>query len=174
MENLTPLRMIRCGHFWKAANAVVCGAVDIGPDASLWFGAVLRGDVAPITVGARVNVQEHAVLHCDSGEPLTVGDAVTIGHGAVVHCASVGAGSLIGIKAVLLGGAVIGRDCLIAAGAIVSPRMVVPDGHVVMGVPGKVVRPLRDSERQHLRENNDHYVILARRHVEEAAGLYRL
>lgn len=172
MSEVTSVRIMRCGHYWKATDAVVCGAVEIGQDSSLWFGAVLRGDVAPITVGRRVNVQEHAVLHCDSGEPLTIGDAVTIGHGAVVHCAAVGSGSLIGIKAVLLGRAVIGRDCLIAAGAVVAPGTVVPDGHVVMGVPGKVVRALKDSERAYLRENNDHYVELARRHVEEVAALY--
>lgn len=166
-------RMLRDGHFWRAADAVICGDVRLGDDCGVWFGAVIRGDVAPITLGQRVNVQEHAVLHCDSGEPLVIGDDVTIGHGAVVHCLSVGSGSLVGIKSVLLGRVVVGKNCLIAAGAVLSPGTVVPDGQVVMGIPGRVVRPATEADIASMSHNHAHYVELARRHVERAADIYR-
>jgi carbonic anhydrase/acetyltransferase-like protein (isoleucine patch superfamily) len=120
-----------------------------------------------------VNVQEGAVLHCDTAKPLTIEDDVTIGHGAVVHCRSVGQGSLIGIKAVVLGDVIIGKNCLVAAGAVVSPGTVVPDGQVVMGIPAKTVRPIRDSELEYLRANNRHYVELARQHAEHPEQIYR-
>ena len=165
--------MQRIGQHWQATDSVICGDVTIGPDCSFWFGAVVRGDVAPISIGSRVNVQEGAVLHCDTEKPLTIEDDVTIGHGAVVHCRSVGQGSLIGIKAVVLGDVIIGKNCLVAAGAVVSPGTVVPDGQVVMGIPAKTVRPIRDSELEYLRANNRHYVELARQHAEHPEQIYR-
>ncbi|MGC8552229.1 MAG: gamma carbonic anhydrase family protein [Phycisphaerae bacterium] len=165
--------MERVGKHWQATSALIVGDVTIGEDCSIWFNTSLRGDVAAITIGDRVNVQEGAVLHCDSGKPLEIGDRVTIGHGAVVHCAKVGAGSLIGIKSVVLGGAVVGKNCIVAAGAVVSPNAVVPDGHVVMGVPAKVVRPVREAELDDMQKNNDHYVELARQHAEKPATLYQ-
>ncbi len=166
-------RMQRVREHWQATNAIICGDVTIGADCGIWFGAVIRGDVAPITLGKAVNVQEAAALHCDLGEPLVIGDKVTIGHGAVVHCRSVGAGTLIGIKAVVLGGAVIGADCIVAAGAVVAPGTQVPDGQVVMGVPGKVVRAVRPAELEQMRANNRHYVELAAAHVLEPERYYR-
>ncbi len=166
-------RMQRVDHHWQATNAVICGDVTLGSDCSIWFGVTIRGDVAPITLGDRVNVQENSVLHCDYGQPLVIGDNVTIGHGAVVHCASVGAGTLIGMKAVILGGAVVGKNCIVAAGAVVSPGMVIPDGQTVMGVPAKVVRPVREAELEDMRYNNKHYVELARQHAENAEEMYR-
>lgn len=165
--------MQRVDQHYQATTAVICGDVTIGADSSFWFGAVVRGDVAPISIGSRVNVQEGAVLHCDSGKPLVIADEVTIGHGAVVHCRSVGQGSLIGIKAVVLGDAVIGKNCLVAAGAVVSPGTIVPDGQVVMGVPAKAVRPIRDSELQYLQANNRHYVELAEQHTQQPQRIYR-
>lgn len=165
--------MQRVGRHWQATNSVICGDVTIGQDCSFWFGAVVRGDVAPISIGSRVNVQEGAVLHCDTDKPLVIEDDVTIGHGAVVHCRRVGQGSLIGIKAVILGDAVIGKNSLVAAGAVVSPGTVVPDGQVVMGVPAKAVRPIRESELEYLKSNNRHYVELARQHAEHPEQMYR-
>jgi gamma-carbonic anhydrase len=153
------------GGFWAADTAVIAGDVRIGADASVWHGCVLRGDVAPIRVGARTNIQDGSVLHCKLGVPLEVGDEVVIGHLAVVHCKRVGSRSLIGIRAAVLDDAEVGEDCLVAAGAIVPPGMVIPDGSVVMGMPAKVVRPLKDEERAYIRRVIDGYVALARRHA---------
>lgn len=166
-------RMERVGHHFQAADAVICGDVTIGADSSFWFQTVARGDIAPIRVGARTNIQEHCVLHCDAGKPLDIGDDVTVGHGAIVHCSKVGNRSLIGMKAVLLNDCVIGDDCVIAAGAVLSPGTVVPDGHVAMGIPAKVVRPIREAEREYIRVNSRHYADLAREHVEHPEKMYR-
>ena len=166
-------RILRVDRHFQATNATLCGDVTIGEDASFWFGATVRGDIEPIRIGRRTNIQELACLHCDTGVPLDIGDDVTIGHGAVVHCRSVGDGALIGMKAVVLGGAVVGKDAVVAAGCVVPPNAVVPDGMVMMGIPGKVVRPVRPAELEAMRENNRHYVELARAHVAEPGKFYR-
>jgi carbonic anhydrase/acetyltransferase-like protein (isoleucine patch superfamily) len=153
------------GHF-RASTSVVVGEVEIGELASFWFGAVVRGDVAPVTIGRRVNVQDNAVVHCDSGVPNVIEDDVTIGHGAIVHGMFVGQGSLVGMGATLLGRTKIGRGCLVAAGAVVPPGLEVPDGMAVIGVPGKIVRPVKDEERKYMRWLTEHYVELARKYVE--------
>ena len=166
-------RMVRVDQHWQATDAAICGDVRIGPDCSFWFGSTVRGDIAQIRIGARVNFQEQAVAHCDTGKDLEIGDDVTIGHGAIVHCRRVGERTLIGMNAVLLGEAVIGKDCIVGAGAVVSPGMHVPDGQVVMGVPAKVVRAIRPEEMASIRENKDHYVALAREHAEHPERFYR-
>lgn len=166
-------RMERIGEHFQASNAAICGDVSIGADSSFWFGASARGDVAWIRLGRKVNVQEQAVLHVDTGKPLEIGDEVTIGHGAIVHCAKIGDGALIGMGAVLLTEAVIGKNAIVAAGAVVSPGTVVPDGHVAMGVPAKVVRPVREQELLDARANMEHYVELAREHVAHPEKFYR-
>lgn len=150
---------------YLAATGVVVGDVTLGEHASVWFGAVIRGDVAPVVIGRRVNVQDNAVVHCDSGVANVIEDDVTIGHSAIVHGALVGAGSLIGMGATVLGQTRIGRNCLIAAGAVVPPGLVVPDGHCVMGVPGKIVRPIKDAERAYMAALTEHYVRLAERYA---------
>lgn len=152
------------GNFFVAPTAVVVGDVRIAELASFWFGAVVRGDVAPIHIGRRVNIQDNSVVHCDSGVPNVIEEDVTIGHGAIVHGMQVGAGSLIGMGATVLGKSVIGKRCLVAAGAVVSPGMVVPDGHVVMGVPGKIVRPVKDEELRYMTWLTTHYVELAEKY----------
>lgn len=124
-------------------------------------------DVAPVTLGKGTNVQDQAVVHCDSGKPNIIGSHVTIGHGAVVHGASVDDGSLIGMHATLLGGSRIGAGCLVAAGTVVTPDTVVPDGMLIMGVPGKVIRPVNEKERQYLQWLAPHYVQLAQLHVDQ-------
>ena len=167
------LRLLRIGNYWQASNAVICGDVQIGDDCSFWFGSVVRGDTAPIRIGRRVNFQEHAVAHCDTGKDLEIGDEVTVGHGAIIHGRRVGHRTLVGMRAVILGDAIIGDDCIVAAGAVVSPGMHVPDGQVVMGVPGKVVRRVRAEELQAMRENNQHYVELSREHAEHPEIFYR-
>jgi carbonic anhydrase/acetyltransferase-like protein (isoleucine patch superfamily) len=166
-------RMERVDRHWQATDAVLCGDITLGEDCSFWFQSVIRGDVAPIRLGQRVNVQEQCVLHCDSGKPLEIGDDCTIGHGAIVHCSKVGARCLIGMNAVILGECVIGNECVIGAGAVVSPGTVIPDGQVVVGVPAKIVRAVREKDLAFIRENCRHYVELAREHVEQAAKFYR-
>ena len=154
----------RDGSF-RATSATVVGDVTAGAEASFWFNAVVRGDVAAVTVGARTNVQDNATIHCDSGVPNRIGDDVIIGHGATVHGASVGDGTLIGMGATVLGRTTIGRGCLVAAGAVVPPGLVVPDGMCVMGVPGKIVRAVRPAEAEYARWLSGHYVQLAARYV---------
>jgi carbonic anhydrase/acetyltransferase-like protein (isoleucine patch superfamily) len=129
-----------------APNATLIGKVTLGENASVWFGAVLRGDNEPIVIGAASNVQEGAVLHNDPGFPLTVGSHVTIGHQAVVHGCTIGDGSLIGIGAVVMNGARIGRQCLVGAGAVVTEGKVFPDRSLILGAPAKVVRELSDED----------------------------
>jgi carbonic anhydrase/acetyltransferase-like protein (isoleucine patch superfamily) len=147
-------------------TAVVVGNVRVGRETSFWFGTVVRGDVAPVTIGKRVNVQDVAVIHCDTDVPNVIEDDVTIGHGAIVHGKFVGRGSLIGMGATVLSQVVIGQECLVAAGAVVPPGTVVPDRHVVMGVPGKVVRPVKEDELKYMRWLPGHYVALARGYLE--------
>ena len=166
-------RMQRVDNHFQATDAVICADVTIGKDCSFWFQTVVRGDVAPISIGDRTNIQEHCVLHCDSGKPLDIGPDVTIGHGAVVHGSKVGRGSLIGMKAVILGECVVGEECIIGAGAVLSPGTIVPDRMVVMGVPGKVVRPVKDSELEWIRNNCNHYVELANEHATHAEKFYK-
>jgi carbonic anhydrase/acetyltransferase-like protein (isoleucine patch superfamily) len=153
------------GNWFLAHNATVTGEVEIGELTSVWFNAVVRGDVAKVTIGRGVNVQDAAVIHCDTGVPNVIEDDVTIGHGAIVHGMFVGKGSLIGMGATLLGRTKIGRECLIAAGAVVPPGLEVPDRMVVMGVPGKIVRPVSDKEFEYMHWLGPHYVELAERYA---------
>lgn len=160
-----PLFHQTSGRFFKAHNATITGDVTIGELCSFWFSAVVRGDVAPVTIGRRVNVQDSCVIHCDSGEPNTIEDDVTIGHGAIVHGQHVGRGSLIGMGATLLGRSIIGNECLVAAGAVVAPGMRVPDRMVVMGVPGKIVRPVKDEELKYMAWLTTHYIEVAEKYI---------
>ncbi|HMB96143.1 MAG TPA: gamma carbonic anhydrase family protein [Tepidisphaeraceae bacterium] len=153
-------------NIYVAFNATITGDVKAGELSSFWFNAVVRGDVAAVRIGRRVNVQDCAVVHCDTDVPNEIGDDVTIGHGAIVHGMSVGSGSLVGMGSTLLSRTKIGRECLIAAGAVVPPDLVVPDRMVVMGVPGKIVRPIKDDELKYMRWLTEHYVELAQKYVE--------
>lgn len=155
---------------YVASTAILTGEISYGPDCSFWFSSVVRGDVAPITFGARCNVQDCAVVHCDTGMPNVIGDDVVIGHNATVHGVEVGSGTLVGMGATLLGRTRIGRECLIAAGAVVSPGTVVPDRSVVMGVPAKVVRPVSEKDLEYMRWLPAHYVEQAKKYV---AGLFK-
>lgn len=135
------------GRYYIAPGAQVIGQVTLGDMASVWFNAVLRGDSEPIVVGNGSNVQDGCIFHVDPGFPLTLGQNVTVGHGAIVHGCTVGDGSLIGMGATILNGARIGKGCLIGAGALVTEGKEIPDGAMVIGQPGKVVRTL-DAEAQ--------------------------
>ena len=138
------------GDFWVAPGAHVMGKVIIGSGVGIWFGAALRGDNEPITVGAGTNIQENSVLHTDMGFPLTIGENCTIGHKAMLHGCEIGDNSLIGMGATVLNGAKIGKNCLIGACALITEGKVIPDGSLVMGSPGKVVRELDEQAFQML------------------------
>ena len=151
---------------FTAETAAVIGDVTVGKDSSVWFGAVLRGDNSPITVGEGTSIQDNAVLHTEPGHPLTVGSNVTIGHGAIVHCAAVGDNTLVGMGAVLLDGATVGDHCIIGAGAVVKENAVVPAGTMMVGIPAKPVRELGPEQIAFL-DGVSPYVGLARDYLEE-------
>ncbi|WFE74347.1 gamma carbonic anhydrase family protein [Roseinatronobacter sp. S2] len=138
------------GDFWVAPGAHVIGNVVLGQGVSIWFGCTLRGDNEPIVLGAGTNVQENCILHTDMGYPLSIGAQCTIGHKAILHGCTIGDGSLIGMGATVLNGAVIGKGCLIGAGALVTEGKEIPDGSLVMGAPGRVVRQLDEAARARL------------------------
>ena len=156
---------------WIAPDAQVIGHVRLGQGASVWFGAVVRGDNELIAIGARSNIQDGSVLHSDPGSPLTLGEGVTVGHKVVLHGCTVGDNSLIGIGAIVLNRAVIGRDSIVGAGALVPEGKVFPDGVLLLGSPARVVRELTPEQIEGLRRSAEHYVGNARRF---AAGLSAL
>ncbi|HRO50325.1 MAG TPA: gamma carbonic anhydrase family protein [Hyphomicrobium sp.] len=134
------------GSFWVAPNAVVIGKVRIETDASVWFGAVLRGDNELIRIGARSNVQDGCVLHTDPGFPLDIAEDCTVGHMVMLHGCTIGRGSLIGIGSIILNGAQIGEECLIGANTLIPEGKVIPPRSMVLGSPGKIVRELSDED----------------------------
>lgn len=146
------------GGAFVADGAVVLADVTLGKDANVWFGCVLRGDDAPITIGERTNIQDGTVIHADPGVANHIGSDVTVGHRCVLHGARIGDRSLIGMGAILLGGSVVGEECLIAAGAVVKENMVVPARSLVVGIPGRVVRSISDEEVERFRESARGYV----------------
>jgi carbonic anhydrase/acetyltransferase-like protein (isoleucine patch superfamily) len=150
-----------------AATASVSGDVSLGQNVSVWHGAVVRADEAPISVGESTNVQDNAVIHVSPQKPVKLGRGVTIGHGAIVHGCEVGDNSLIGMGAIVLDGAVIGRDCIIGAGALVTQGVRIPDGSVAFGNPARVVRQIRPEEIASNRQNAQVYVELASEQLPE-------
>lgn len=148
-----------------ARDARIMGDVRLGRDASVFYGAVLRGDIESIIIGEGSNVQDGSIIHLADDLPAIVGAYCTLGHGAMVHACTVGDECLIGMRAVVLDGAEIGDQCLIAAGAIVTPRTRIPAGSMVMGAPGKVVRQLGPEERAGLRAWAEKYIHVARAHA---------
>jgi carbonic anhydrase/acetyltransferase-like protein (isoleucine patch superfamily) len=149
---------------WVAESATVVGRVDLAAGASVWYGAVLRGDNEWITIGERTNIQDGSVLHTDMGSPLTLGADVTVGHQAMLHGCTVGDNSLIGIQAVVMNGAKIGRNCIVGAGALVTEGKEFPDNSLIVGSPAKAIRTLTDEQVAGLRMNAAHYVVNAARH----------
>ncbi|SFP28489.1 gamma carbonic anhydrase family protein [Tranquillimonas alkanivorans] len=159
------------GSAWVAPDANVIGRVILGSRASVWFGATLRGDNEPIEVGGGANLQENVVCHTDPGFPLTIGKNVTVGHKAMLHGCTIGEQSLIGMGAIVLNGARIGRNCLIGAGALVTEGKEIPDGSLVVGAPGKVVRALDEQAIQGLLASALKYQENARRFAEHLTAL---
>ena len=154
---------------YVAPSADVIGSVILEAEASVWFGAVLRGDNDVITVGARSNVQDNSVIHVDKGVPVSVGSDVSIGHSVVIHGCSIGDRSLIGNGAVILDFAEIKEDCLVGAGALVTPGKTFPARSLIVGAPARVARELNDEEIAQLRANVDSYLLKAKRYRLELA-----
>ncbi len=149
-----------------APNATLVGDVTLGEGASVWFGAVLRGDVAPIVVGARSNIQDGAVLHGEHGCPTMIGEDVTVGHGAIIHAARVGDRVLVGMGAVLLSRSVVGADSIVGARALVTQDTELPGGSLILGMPAGVKRPLTEEERRRIVQSAQHYTRHAQTYME--------
>lgn len=156
---------------WIAPGCYVIGDVSLEAKTSVWFGTTLRGDNERITIGAGSNVQENCVMHTDMGFPLVIGAGCTIGHKAMLHGCTIGENTLIGIGAIVLNGAVIGKNCLIGAGALITEGKHIPDGSLVMGAPGKVVRALDEAAIQGLRISALHYQENAARFAQDLTAL---
>ena len=154
--------MERRGDFYVASNAALIHQVTIGPESSIWYGCVVRGDVAAITIGARTNIQDLTMIHPETDEPITIGDDVTVGHRAILHMRTLGSGTLVGMGAILLAHSHIGRECIIGAGALIPEGRTIPDRSVVIGMPGKIVRQVSDAEAAHLKVHAANYVETAR------------
>ena len=149
-----------------APNATVLGDITVGEGSSLFFGAVARSEFVPIVIGKNTNIQDNCVLHADPGFPMTIGDGVTVGHGAILHSCTVGDNTLIGMGAIVLNGAAIGRDCIVAAGALVPQNAQIPPRSLVMGSPAKVRRDVTDEEIAANRRSAEGYVTEAAEYKE--------
>ena len=148
---------------WIAKSAKVIGRVAMAEGSSVWFGAVVRGDVEDIRIGRNTNIQDNSVLHAEPGVPLTIGENVTVGHLVMLHGCTVGDGSVIGIRAVVLNGAKIGRNCIVGAGSVVTENKSFPDGVLLLGVPAVVVRELTAEQIAAMQQGAAHYVANAAR-----------
>jgi carbonic anhydrase/acetyltransferase-like protein (isoleucine patch superfamily) len=154
--------------FYLAPGVVVTGDVELGPGVNIWFGSVIRGDLARVTLGARANLQDGVIVHTDHGMPQDIGEGVVVGHRAVLHGRSVGHDTLVGMGALLLSGSEVGAECVIAAGTLVTEKRRIPPRSVVMGVPGKVVREVTDEDLRRTRAITASYLDLAQRYARGA------
>lgn len=160
------------GEYFLAPGARVIGSVDLGENTSIWFNAVVRADNDWVVIGEQTNIQDGCVLHVDPGVPLHIGKRVVVGHQAMLHGCTVGDDSLIGINAVVLNGARIGRHCLIGANTLITEGTVIPDGSLVMGSPGRVVRSLTEQERETLALGGPQYAEHAAHYREHLKPLH--
>ena len=149
---------------WVAPNAIIIGKVKLEKNSSIWFNAVLRGDIEKIVIGEDSNIQDGSVLHTDPGCPLTVGKGVTVGHMVMLHGCEISDDTLIGIGSTILNKAKIGKNCIIGANTLVTENKVIPDNSLVLGSPGKVIRKVTDDEIKVIRENAKHYVKNSKRY----------
>jgi carbonic anhydrase/acetyltransferase-like protein (isoleucine patch superfamily) len=158
-------RKVTCkGDYWIADNATVIGSVVLENNANIWFNCVVRGDLDVITIGENSQLQDGCVLHVDPGHPITLGKNVSVGHMAMLHGCTVGDGTLVGIKSVILNDAIIGRNCLIGANSLILEGKKIPDGSLVIGSPGKVVRQLTADEIKFVNQSADEYAAMAKRY----------
>ena len=158
-------KLVSEGKHWVASTANVIGDVVLKKDSSVWFNAVIRGDIENITVGEGSNVQDNSVLHTDKGFPLKIGNMVTIGHLVMLHGCTIMDNSLIGIGSTILNGSVIGKNCIIGANSLITEGKIIPDNSLVMGSPGKVVRQVTEEEKKAITENAQHYIDGWKRYV---------
>ena len=149
-----------------APNATIIGGVTMDENASVWYGAVLRGDGSEIIIGKNSNVQDNATVHCDPDFPVHIGEKVTVGHNAVIHGCTIEGDVMIGMSATVLNGAVIGKGSIIGAGALVREGQIIPQNSLVIGIPAKVVKETTEEQRKAILENANHYVELGREHKE--------
>ncbi len=156
-----------------APTAVIVGDVEIGEEAGIWFGVVIRGDTAPVRIGPRSNVQDNCVIHTDEGMPTLIGADCSIGHAAITHGATVGDGALIGMGATLLNGATVGAGCIVAAGALLAEGKAIAAGQLAMGAPARTVRAVTDAERERMRDGVAHYLAYAREYRAAIAAAAR-
>jgi carbonic anhydrase/acetyltransferase-like protein (isoleucine patch superfamily) len=154
------------GGAWVAEGATVTGEITFGEDANVWFGCVIRGDDAPITIGRRTNIQDLTMIHCDHGVPNVIGEEVTVGHGCILHGAEVGDRCLIGMGAILLAGSRIGEGSIIGAGAVVKEGAVIPPRSLVVGLPGRIIRQVTDEQVAGILESAAGYVANVRRYLQ--------
>lgn len=154
--------------YFVAGNAVVLGDVQLSPGVNIWYSCVLRGDLAQIALGPRVNLQDGCLVHTDRNAPQTIEEGVVVGHGAMLHGARIGRDTLIGMGAILLAGSDIGAECVVAAGTIIPEGRTIPPRSVVMGLPGRVMRPVTPAEVERTRDICTHYLELAQRHAQGA------
>lgn len=166
LDNVKP-ELPPTGDYWIAPNAVLIGRVRLLKNASVWFGAVLRGDNDWITVGENSNVQDNSVIHADPGQPVEIGANVTVGHNVIVHSATIGDNSLIGMGSTILNRTKIGRNCLIGANTLIAEGKEIPDNSFVLGAPGRIVKQLGEAQLALLKISADVYVENARRFREE-------
>jgi carbonic anhydrase/acetyltransferase-like protein (isoleucine patch superfamily) len=162
IENTTHCPELIDPSAFIAPTAVVLGDVTILAEASVWFGAVIRGDAAPIRIGRQTNVQDGCILHADPGFPCTLGERVTLGHGAIVHGATVENDCLIGMRAVVMNGARIGRGSIVAVGSVVTEGTEIPPGSIALGQPAKVKREVTERDRAMIQHAAEHYVAAGR------------
>jgi carbonic anhydrase/acetyltransferase-like protein (isoleucine patch superfamily) len=160
--------MRNINDFYVAAGAVVTGDVVFSPGVNIWYGTVIRGDLARITLGPRVNVQDGCILHTDYNEPLLLEEGVVVGHRAVLHGRLIGRDTLVGMGALLLTGCEVGAECLIAAGSLITEKRRIPPRSVVMGVPGRVVREVTDEDLRRTHAIAAHYLEMAQRYAQGA------
>lgn len=155
------------GKAYVSESADVIGKVFLEENSSIWYHSVLRGDLEPIYVGKRSNVQDNSTLHTSLGNPVKIGDGVTIGHNVILHGCEIQDNALIGMGAIVLDGAIIESDVLLGAGSLVPPGKKIPKGHLALGSPAKVIRELTEEEKKHIRENAQEYVDFAEKHGAE-------
>lgn len=157
--------MQRIGDWYIASGSVITGDVILGTGVNIWYGCVIRGDLARITLSSRVNLQDGTIVHTDFGAPMVIEEGVVVGHRATLHGQSIGRDTLVGMGAILLSGSEIGAECVIAAGTLITERRRIPPRSVVMGVPGRVVREVTDEDLQRTLAISAHYLELAQRYV---------
>jgi carbonic anhydrase/acetyltransferase-like protein (isoleucine patch superfamily) len=148
---------------WLAPDATLVGDVHVGRNVSIWFGVIIRADIERVVIGDNTNVQELSIFHADKGFPLVIGDNCTIGHGATLHGCTIGANTLVGMRAIVMNGATIGQNCLVAAGSLLPEGKKYPDNSLIMGRPGRVIRALEAKEIDTVSASAPYYVREARR-----------